>query len=90
MACELVSREACSELVVHVIQDLTGAENINESTALGVGGLDMDTSAKRGLFPHVGVAVHKKGCVLDDAEPSDFERAKKVGDLVDFVWDDLT
>lgn len=90
MACELTSRDMVSELVIKVLKDLLDDKNINEETKLGTGGLGLDSTAKRGLFPHVGVAVHKKGCVLDDAEPSDFADSKTVGDLVDLVWDDIT
>ena len=90
MACDVTSRDVASDLVIDVLKNLMNDKNISEETKLGAGGLGLDSTAKRGIFPHIGVAVHKKGCVLDDAEPSDFEGAKTVGELVDLVWDDLT
>lgn len=90
MACSLISEEKVTELVVAVIEKVTGEKGVTDQTALGVPGIGLDTLGKRGLYPHIALAVDKAGCILDDIGPSEFVKAKTVGDIRDLVWDDLT
>ena len=88
MACSY-KRKDVSGIVLEVLSHIHDDNTITEQRVFGPQGLNVDAMFKRTYFFPIKMSVEKVDCLLRTFSPSDCEKADRVKDIVDAVWNDL-
>jgi hypothetical protein len=87
MACSY-TRENVSDIVIEVLEQLLGEEDITEESEFDED-LGVDDNAKALLFFPIKMSVEKVGCLLKKFTSQSCKKAATVGDIVDGICKDF-
>jgi hypothetical protein len=88
VACNY-TRSEIAEIVLDVLRDLHGDPTITEASRFAPNDINVDELTKRLYYYPIKITVETSTCTLKTFSPAKCKAAKKVGDIVSAVWQDV-